>query len=83
MQHDRMAANRPQSIWAPAACCAGLYLCFCALLVLGDKAGLGQAVTVCVGAASALCGGLAHHRWQIRFPDPALAEYSSDVEAPG
>ena len=52
-----------------------------ALLVLGDKAGMGQAITVCVGTASALCGGLAHHRWQIKFPDPAGAEYSYDGEA--
>ena len=81
MQHVRMEANRSHSIWAPAACCAGLYWWFCALLVLGDKAGMGQAITVCVGTASALCGGLAHHRWQIKFPDPAGAEYSSGGEA--
>ncbi len=58
------------TIWVPAAYCGGLFCWFCALLVLRDKPGLEQFATICVGTASALCGGVAHQRWQVRFPKP-------------
>lgn len=70
VHHASMVEKRPGTIWVPAAYCGGLFWWFCALLVMGDKAGVEQAVTVCVGTAAALSGGLAHQRWQLKFPKP-------------
>jgi hypothetical protein len=68
--HAPMAVKRPLAIWEPTACCALLAWWFCALLVAGEKGAVHEAITICAGVASALFGGLAHQRWQVRFPKP-------------